>query len=301
MPEDPNNLAWSAWLPLEGCWRGSVVPTKNGLYRIRRCGVERLEYIGETGIGLRERLAMLKRVYDHAMPYRDPHTAAPALWALRHKLACVFEASVTMVEGPGTWRKGLEAAAIALYRQEYGESPTSNFGRIIAGYIISSGNNAKLVTAGRRFRGGPSPETTENHNPSVPPVDRVTGNPVASNWCGHRWSNWTDAANIARSLSRSEFGLYRLRARGSNRLVYIGEGRIAARIATHLRKARHPTGAQSRVFAAADGLECSYVVGDDWAQNQRLELETDLIGAYVLSLRDVPPAQFVARKKTAAK
>jgi hypothetical protein len=55
-----------------------------GLYRVRRTGREELDYISQTGMSLRKRLGMLRRgVLGEQMPYRDPHTAGPVLWALR--------------------------------------------------------------------------------------------------------------------------------------------------------------------------------------------------------------------------
>jgi hypothetical protein len=54
-----------------------------GVYRIRRRGQRDLAQIGQKGgMTVRKRIAMLKGVYGPEMPYRDPHTAAPALWAL---------------------------------------------------------------------------------------------------------------------------------------------------------------------------------------------------------------------------
>jgi hypothetical protein len=47
-----------------------------------------VDYIGQTGMGtmtIRKRLRMLRGVYGELMPYRDPHTAGPALWALYHQ------------------------------------------------------------------------------------------------------------------------------------------------------------------------------------------------------------------------
>ena len=116
-----------------------------------------------SSLGFRYRAP--RRVGDQISEERAPHTAVPALWALHQKFGCSFEASVAVVDRPEVWRKGLEAAAIASYRQQYGESPTVNFGRITAGYSMSS-NTAKLAAAGRRLHGGPSPDITENHNPS---------------------------------------------------------------------------------------------------------------------------------------
>jgi len=167
-------FTWSDWQPLELCWRGSVIPSKPGLYRIRRAGRDDLDYFGQTGRGtmtLKKRLGMLSGIYANEMPYRDPHTAGPALWALRHSLACNFEVSVLPVQGTTPWRKGLEALAISLYRQQVRQSPTVNFGRITEGYAISS---KRLVKEGQGFRGGLTDRSHANHLPSIAPTGTLT-------------------------------------------------------------------------------------------------------------------------------
>jgi hypothetical protein len=91
------------------------------------------------------------------MPYRDPHTAGRALWALYHQTGESFDASVVPVEGSTPWRKGLEALAIALYRQEHGRSPTVEYGRMPAGYRASSSYNRRCHETGNDFGGTPGP------------------------------------------------------------------------------------------------------------------------------------------------
>src|SRR5262245_37232738 len=94
-------LRWSSWQPLDGCWQGALIPDRPGLYRIRRAGHADLDYIGQTGAGtmtVRKRMAMLRGVYGPEMPYRDPHTAAPALWALLQGTGEPFEVAVVFVE-----------------------------------------------------------------------------------------------------------------------------------------------------------------------------------------------------------
>ena len=57
---------------------------------------------------LKQRLGMLRGVYGEEMPYRDPHTAAPALWALRRQDGCHFEVSVSVrvqLSGVKEWRR----------------------------------------------------------------------------------------------------------------------------------------------------------------------------------------------------
>src|SRR5262249_43372727 len=109
------SLSWSPWRPLAACWadRDLNLP---GLYQIRRAGRDELDYIGQTGLHLRERLRMLRGVYRTQMPYRDPHTVAPALWAQRQLGGEDYEASTCPVVGDVRWRKALECVAIAIYR-----------------------------------------------------------------------------------------------------------------------------------------------------------------------------------------
>ena len=83
-------IAWSDPVPLQGAIRGAAVPALPGLYRIRRVGLPHWDYVGQTGVGrmnLRRRMAMLRGIYADQMPYRDPHTAGPGLWALLGRAA----------------------------------------------------------------------------------------------------------------------------------------------------------------------------------------------------------------------
>ena len=287
-------LTWSAWIQLEGCWLGSGLPTRPGLYRIQRAGRDDLDYIGQTGAGrmtLRARLAMLRGVYGATMPYRDPHTAGPALWALRQHDPQPFLVSVVPLEGPTPWRKGWECVAISLYRQAHGRSPTVNFGRMPYGYRISTGNTAQLVAKALRSRGGPTTEPTTSHLPGISPVGPLTGDVEGADWCGHQWSAWMPVREGVRQLPPEAQGLYRIRDPQRTGLIYIGQGTIRARLAAHLGKVNRPTARQSEWFAGP--IESSWVVHTAWYPHQRLELENDLIAAYLLTTGDVPPAQFL--------
>jgi len=59
------------------------IPLLPGLYRIRRIGRDDLDDIGQTGMStmtLRKRLGRLRGINGEVMPYRDLHTAGPALY-----------------------------------------------------------------------------------------------------------------------------------------------------------------------------------------------------------------------------
>ncbi len=289
-------LTWSDWVPHHGCWRGSTIPDVPGLYRIRRVGRPWLDYVGQTGMGgmtLRKRLGMQRGVYADEMPYTDPHTAGPALWALRRTAGVEYEVSVAPVPGPVPWRKGLEALTIAVHRQEFGRSPTINFGRMPAGFRKSSGNNRHLVEAGRRFRGGPCDTDESHHAPGVPPAGPLSGDPSGDGWGGHAWSAWLPLGPSTAFPPTSATGLYRIRDAARGGLLYVGEGLVGARLIAHWRKIRRPGDAQGDIFRAAGLLACSWVLNEGWLSHQRLELECDLIGAHLLATAAVPPAQFI--------
>jgi hypothetical protein len=64
--------------------------------------------------------------------------------------------SVCPIDGDTPWRKALETVAIAEHRQQHGVSPPWNFGRMPAGFRMSSANNAALVAAVPDTPGAPS-------------------------------------------------------------------------------------------------------------------------------------------------
>jgi hypothetical protein len=290
-------LAWSPWVPHHRCWRGSIIPDVPGVYRIRRVGLACLDYIGQTGMGgmtLRKRLGMQRGVYAAEMPYIDPHTAAPALWALRQTAGVEYEVSVLPVPGTVRWRKGVEALAVALHRQEFGRSPTVNFGRIPAGFRKSSGNNRRLADSNRRYRGSVCDTDEPHHVPGIPPVGALTGNPADVGWGGHTWSVWLPLHPSTALPPPTATGLYRIRDAAGEGLPYVGEGLVAARLIAHWRKTLRPGDPQGAVFGSAGRLECTWVLNQGWLPHQRLELECDLIGAHLMSTAVVPPAQFIA-------
>ena len=118
----------------------------------------------------------------------------------------------------------------------------------------------------------------------------LEGDPHDHTWCGHQWPPWTRLEGAVRSLPSPACGLYRIRGAGKPGLLYIGEGRVHDRLRAHVAKMKQPDHAQGSIFARTAPLECSWVRSDAWLRHQRLELETDLIGAYALATGEVPAA-----------
>jgi len=72
-------LSWTDWILLEQRSTLHELPTTAGLYRVR--AIDDSAYVGHAGRSLRGRVSAIRGAFNTQMPYRDPHTAAPALWA----------------------------------------------------------------------------------------------------------------------------------------------------------------------------------------------------------------------------
>jgi hypothetical protein len=123
-------LDWSPWVtfgPDASDFR--LLSTAAGVYRIRPLGGGKLAYIGQTGRNLRERMRALRAdVLSPEMPFNDPHTAAPSLWALRHSEGMEFACSVASTTLADHDREALECWLLWKYRLEKGESTRCNHG-----------------------------------------------------------------------------------------------------------------------------------------------------------------------------
>lgn len=274
-------LRWSHWGPLDK-ERGYLkrASTDEGLYRIRHPEHEGLVYIGETGRSTSGRIHALARgAFAEQMPYRDPHTAAPCLWAIVDRDGAELEVSWTTprVAADKQDRKGLEAALIAAHRRDVGTSPTANFGRIIHGYRQSSYSRDGNV--GGRLR---EDESEPNTKPGVGPLNWSNHESLfADDWMGLNWSAPKRLQNVSARTPESD-GLYRLwNEELADCLHYIGESsNLRSRLRTHRRE-------------RDDRLYYSYARLDNHdALHKRQEVETELIGAHWLECERAPASQW---------
>ena len=250
--------------------------------------------MGQTGRGLRERLGQLSGVYKALMPYNDPHTAGPAFWALRQLETCEYEASVASVSESSTpHRKGLECVVIAEHRQEYGHSPTFNFGRMPSGYSKSTSNTRSLAARGKRRRGDNTDETLACHLPGIGPIGPIDEGGAGGALLGLNWSPWAFVAETLDGLCGKEVGLYLLRRSASSELIYIGQGQIRDRVKAHIKKGKQTDHRQALAFSDAPSIEVSFVQMPDLEKHQRLEIENDLIAAHFIQTGVIPSAQFL--------
>lgn len=275
-------LDWSEWKPLHAD-SFSKIPKEPGLYRVRHHRESRsfLEYIGESNDTRRRVQSLARGSYADEMPYRDPHTAAPSIWAIRDAVGPDLEISAVTPSGAADdqQRKGIEAALIALHRRETQQSPTANFGRIIEGYEQSTYSYNEPAYKGGRLDEG---VTEANAADGVePPSWEQWRDPRAADWMGLDWSEPYRLENRL-DANPPQNGLYRLwydDAGGT--LAYIGESSaIPSRLYSH----ESTFGGHAR-FSYVEMPELD-------AAHKRVELETDLIGAYYLGENESPTAQF---------
>ncbi len=274
-------LEWTPWIQFK-CPRSewAVLPWKKpGLYRVRPVGVDLIVYIGQTGRGLRQRLGALRRhTLAELMPYDDPHTAAPNLWAWKREEKWDYECSVTPIACPARERMSLECYLLWQYRLEKGESTLCNHGRFHRFYRKSS-VRSKGVRGGRVSSGE---SLNPAGGPSHPPL-QLQGEPLDRNWMGREWSNMVPLASRALRAVPITSCLYKISDLTNKRLVYIGETRNLRRRLGHHRRTFRKLAKNVSFSKLSDSVR-SY---------QRKELENDLIGGYYFQTRSVPLGQFV--------
>jgi hypothetical protein len=279
------DLDWSPWVPLEGAQRHPAVPRAPGLYRIRSAGTHRILYVGQTGRTLRQRLRELKGVFGDEMPYNDPHTAGPALWAHRIDTGEAFEVSVAVLEVDKADRLGREALEVTKQRIIDGCSPAYNFGRMPYGWWPSRGSNTKAnKAAGKYVRGRRMTDEELAALPpdeSVPPPTTLEGDARAADWLGLAWRE-TDID----PPGRGAVGVYRIATRPHGPLDYLGQGLIVSRWRSHADGWVTDLAAE-RTDATAWGW-----VPLEIGSRQLLEVENDLIASHMVIFARPPAAQF---------
>ena len=281
-----NELEWSPWVPLQSARTDPDVPREPGVYRIRSAETGVILYIGQTGRSLRDRLGALRYIYGDEMPYNDPHTAGPALWAHRIDTGETFEVSIAVLRTSGPERLGREALEITKRRMIDGCSPLYSFGRMPAGWYKSRGSNTKKNVAGGRYhRGGRLPEAlTEQRipDPSAPPPRSLDQDPHYRAWLD---LDWVEADRAA--PSRDALGVYRILSSDRGPLEYLGQGRILARCESHL------SGWAQDLAAEDDGWSTYSWSVLNLTRRQRLEIENDLIASHMVVFGAPPHRQFM--------
>jgi len=278
---DWSSLPWTPWVPFTATKEEfRQIPREPGLYRIRPIGKDFLMYIGETRRTVHERLNELRHTIKRTdlMPWNDPHTAAPSLWAWHDAEGFEYECSAAPLDASQGGRRGMESYLLYRYRQERGESTFCNFGRFHPRYRKST--NRKENKRGGRL----ADDYKDNPagRPSVPSLP-VIGTPGDRDWMGLAWSGKKplDGENIGMVLSRA--GLYLLSNIASNEIIYIGQSTdCAKRLRDHAMK----------FLDEKDLMFSFHIVEKPLLPHNLKEWENDLIGNYFEMYRKAPKYQF---------
>ncbi|TNE46101.1 MAG: hypothetical protein EP343_25375 [Deltaproteobacteria bacterium] len=269
------DLDWSEWIPLEA--RHSVfrqLPACPGVYRIRANGFHQILYIGQTGRNLRERLNDLRRnLYGSVMPYNDPHTAAPNLWAWYQEEQYHFECSVLAVEKEKADREAFEDFLLWQHRLHTECSTLCNYGHFHPLYVKSKGRKTG-------FRGGKT--TIETVRTTLPAL-QSQGEPDDHSWMGLSWSQEFSLDPVDVSSIPKQSGIYRIIDRVNDEVIYIGESHsLQNRYKEHIKKD----------WDTENGRISFVSLPTKTTPQQRKELETDLIGAFYGTYHRAPRYQY---------
>lgn len=124
-------LEWSDWSLLEpGTKKIESVPETPGFFRIKKVESDDLDYVGQTGRSLRERLIHLANKVNVGERPENSHASAEHLWELKD-FGGRFEFSYANpnIARSETDRLGLENVMFAAHIRHRGRSPTVNLDR----------------------------------------------------------------------------------------------------------------------------------------------------------------------------
>ena len=275
------SLPWTPWVPFSADKEEfRIIPREPGLYRIRPNNKDFLMYIGETKRPLHQRLHELRHTLRRSerMPWSEPMTEAPSLWAWQHAEGFSYECSAAPLDASAATRRAMESFLLYRYRQEHGESTLCNFGRFHPRYRKSTNRKGNQ-------RGG---KLEENHldnpagGPSVKPLSPM-GTPGDRYWMGIAWIGRLPLDGDSVSMVPSGAGLYLLFERDNHDLVYIGQSDdCAQRLRNHA----------IRLLDEKDMLVSYHIEKKPLLPHNLKEREHDLIGNYFEKYRKAPRYQF---------
>ena len=189
------DLRWTEWSPLPLA-RRTPERYRAGIYEVRQAQGE-VVYVGQTGDFFTTRMGALGGIFQEVMPFNDPHTAGPCLWALRRSGA-EFEARFSPTGNLSEQeRRALETVELARLRRAM-VWPIANYGGMPMGWVKSSNRR-------QARRGGPgSNEGVEKGPPWVP--SELRGDPMSLGFGERDWSEWQP---LTRGAGVGSPGIYR--------------------------------------------------------------------------------------------
>jgi len=288
-------IKWSDWMSLFPTRDLSVVPQEPGIYLVSHEELSGIQYVGHSRTDLRNRIRRMGYEIDSKeMPFRDPHTAAPRLWAIANEYDVDFQvcwASIDRIsedETPSSLTStrtigelatvnelvGLKAAYLAGYRFVSRQSPTANFGYMLPGYE-QSGPSSSGKRGGKIEQDDVESGVREETIATWDAWDDVT----SDSWMGFDWETY-DLGDFEDPYPEAE-GVFRIWQRGTDTLVQVGA----------------TTDIRNQVLDAEthdDGTMVSFDQRKFGDVADRQAVATDLVGAHYLA-KDIVPKSSVTK------
>ncbi|WP_336000197.1 helix-turn-helix domain-containing protein [Halorientalis halophila] len=289
-------INWSDWTPLFPTKELDVIPQEPGIYLVSHESLSGIQYVGHSRTDLRDRIRRMGYAIDsEEMPYRDPHTAAPCLWAIAQEYDMDYQvcwASIGRIGGDETPASltstrtigelatvnelvGLKAAYIAGYRFVSRQSPTANFGYMLPGYE-QSGPSSSGKRGGKIEQDDVEPGVREETIATWDAWDDLT----SDSWMGFDWETY-DLGDFEDPYPEAE-GVFRIWQKGTDTLAQVG-------VTTDIR---------NQVLDAEmheNGTMVSFDQRDIGDVADRQAIATDLVGAHYLA-KDIVPKSSVTKE-----
>ena len=216
------------------------------------------------------------------MPWNDPHTAAPNLWAWKQEENFQYECSVTESDLDYNERQVVEDFLLWTHRRETGRSTLCNYGRFHSSYKKSTNKKKEM-------RGYKLPQGEQNLSglSSSPPLKNI-GKPLEKKWMGLEWSKPFGESLLDISTMPNKPALYRILNERNDEIVYIGETlKLRSRWKGHLSSKRLINNSYCISF---------FLLNEKIPKHQLHELETDLVGNFYGFYKKPPKYQYSQTK-----
>lgn len=287
VPIPQPRINWSEWHSLFPSRDIGSAPQSPGIYRVSHTDIGGIQYIGHSRTDLYGRMRRLSSELDSdEMPLRDPHTAAPCLWAIREEYELDYQVSwipvdidieeaiittdIREIHQRNTRNEliGLQSAYLASYRYLTDQTPTANFGGMISNYRHPSlSENVDSDNESEEEANVP----TVSHDETIPSWDNWE-NVTAEDWMGFNWEEEEDPRKFSDPFPPTS-GLYRIWETGEDELMSVGA----------------TTDIRDRIYTLMEVIEvdirASYYERPMKTIAERQALTTDLIGAHYMARR----------------
>lgn len=214
---------WSEWYSVLPPDEQQIEYEGPGILRICHSKLSGIHYVGHTDNSIQNRARSLGyELNNKEMPYINPFSAAPCLWAIQQELGDEFFVSYYAVDEDQPTQV-LEDVYLSLYRMTTAQSPTANFGRMFPLYSKSS--SSKRGTRGERLEEPSVSGPVGTRGLQMNNIDNV----LSDDWLGFDWCDpveyYPDRLQGLSPSFPSDRGIFRVWEKGKGSLEAVGTAR----------------------------------------------------------------------------